>query len=471
MDNTAEASTTVRGRIFQGLLATAYGRGVLVIGQILLVPVLITHWTAVGYGEWVTLSAVAAYLGYANLGMPGALRAHMALAYSGGGLAAMRTAFQTSFILITAMALLIFFVFVAGVQLTPVAELLHLQWMSQGEARLVVCILGGQLALYAISSVPSAALSSLGRYAQASLFDAHRQSAEFAITILMVGVWRLSPGAVALVYPVTWAVFGGSTLLALYRRAPWLFQGPPCFDPGVLRQLAKPMLGVLGMTFGYVGVSVQAPRVILAMTIGPSAVAVYALASMMTRIVRIPIDIPAHSVTVEVSLAVGAGDRAGARRMLGVTTRVCFWLALALVPLVILAGPAIAQVWSNGRVAVPVDLIAILSVSTIFFSLALPCQETLMAVNRLVRTTGWLIASAPPFLVLCWVCARTFGVDGAALSLVALDLTYAALALTTAARFLGDKDHELLRGLAVPPLGLLRQELAGLVGRLRARRA
>ncbi len=456
-----------RRRIFAGLAASIYSRTVLVLGQLLLVPVLATRWGLSGYGEWVTITALAAYLSYTNIGMPGALRAHMAMAFSRNGRVAMQEAFQSSLALIMAVAGAVCLTFITCIQFMPLDRMLQAHWMGRDQAVMVASILGGQVAMYAVSSVFAAALSSVGEYPKTTRLNAHRQTFEMVAMLVSIGVFSAKPGAAAWIYLVSWSGYSLVLASCLWRSAPWLYSRPLRLRPAVLRELARPMFGVLGTTFGYYGMSVQAPRIILAAVAGPEATAVYAVASMMTQMVRIPMDLPAHAATVEISLAVGHGEIARGRDLLSNTTRVCLWLALTVTPCVVLLGPFVSSLWTNHRAQAPVDLLALMCISTVVFAVALPLQEGLMAISRLQRAAKWLLIGSAPFVALCWELTKTLGIDGAAIAVIGLDLLYTAATAAAVTRYF---QYGSLRQWAAslgPPVALLSTEWDRLIQRWR----
>lgn len=446
---------SARRRIFGGLLASIYGRAVLVIGQIILVPVMISRWGLEGYGEWIAISALTSYLSYTSVGMPGALRAHMAMAFARNGERAMQEAFQSSVILVAALAAAGAGIFIGIIHLVSLDQAMNLHWMGHRQAEMVATVLAAQLAIYAVASVLNAAVSSVGRYPRANLLDALRQTLELAALVLVVGIGRAEPAVTVWVYIGSWSLYCLALAGDLARHAPSLFGRPVLFRTSVLKELARPMLGVLGMTFGYIGMSVQAPRIILAVVVGPQATAVYALASMMMRIVRIPIDIPAHSATVEISIVAGRGDMDTARWLQTNIICICLWLAIASIPVAILVGPWISFEWTHHRAEAPMSLLALMSVSTIFFGVALPCQEGLMAVGQLHRATRWLLIGSVPFLGFCWLLARVWTTNGVALAVVGLDLLYAATGTTAVLRHFGYQASNFWRPLLRPPVKLL----------------
>lgn len=458
---------TARRRIFAGLAASIYSRTVLVLGQFLLVPILITRWGVVGYGEWVTISALASYLGYTNIGMPGALRAHMAMAFSRDGHVAMQEAFQSSLVLITAIAGMVGLAVITALQVLPLDRLLNLHWMGAAQAILVASILCGQVVIYAIASVFGAGLSSVGEYPKTTRLDAHRQLFETVSMGVAVGLFSARPATAAWIYIASWGAYACALAVNLRGSAPQLFARPVRLRPSVLVELVRPMFGVLGMTFGYVGMSIQAPRIILAAAAGPQATAIYVVAFMMMRMIRIPLDLPAHSATVEISLAVGKGQMERGRELLSNTTRTCLWLALASIPCVVVLGPVVSSLWTNHRTEAPVSLLALMCVSTLFYSVAIPSQEGLMAIGRLDQATRWLLIGCLPFVAVCWGLSRALGVEGAAIAVIGLDLLYAATGVSAVIRYFEYQSLRLWAVRLTPPLDLLFAEGDRLMRRLR----
>ena len=312
-------------------------------------------------------------------------------------------------------------------------------------------------------------MSSVGRYGLTDFMSSTRQLAEFALLLLGVGVLGWRPGAACFIYLATL----GAHLLVLtgvvLRCAPWVLRAPWRFDRSVLRRLSHPMMGVLASSFGYYGMIVQAPRIMLGAVLGPTAVAIFSVTTMLMRIVRMPIDVVAHSPTVELSLAHGEGDSERARAILANAMRLCFWLAVALIPVVLVAGPAVVHVWTRSKVDAPLSLLLLCSLSTALFSLGLPSQEALMSRGRLGDVTLWLAAGGLPFLALMWSLIHLAGVAGAGLAVLLLDFAFAALAVRRMTERITIPRAALWSMLSRPPIDLLLREAANLSRPLRRR--
>src|ERR1017187_5195773 len=59
---------TAAGRFLRGLGSTALGQAISAAGSILLVPLFLHAWGADLYGRWISLTALASYLGLLDMG-------------------------------------------------------------------------------------------------------------------------------------------------------------------------------------------------------------------------------------------------------------------------------------------------------------------------------------------------------------------------------------------------------------------
>jgi O-antigen/teichoic acid export membrane protein len=253
-----------------------------------------------------------------------------------------------------------------------------------------------------------------------------------------------------------------ATTFCLIAKAPWIVRSGAHLQLAALEPLWKPTLGSFLLSFGYTGLIVQAPRLIIATTMGPSFVAVYAVASMLLRLVRIPIEIPSFAATVEMSMAYGVGDTPLAQRMLLTASRFSVWIAVILIPLTVACGPLAVRIWSNGRLDVPYNLVIVLGLSTAAFTFGLPGQEGLLALNRMLKASGWLILLSAPFAASCYVLTKSEGLLGAGLAVLGLEAIFAVLVVRQCLKLFDYPAGAYLAALARPPIDVVTREWLGL---------
>ncbi|MFC1490477.1 hypothetical protein ACFL6K_04635, partial [Candidatus Latescibacterota bacterium] len=68
MSKTALGLKGVKERLFKGIAANIVNKGIVVLTRIILPPLFLKTWGVIGYGEWLLLSSVVAYLSFADLG-------------------------------------------------------------------------------------------------------------------------------------------------------------------------------------------------------------------------------------------------------------------------------------------------------------------------------------------------------------------------------------------------------------------
>lgn len=447
--------TGVRGRLLRGLTSSLYGRAVVLVGQIGLVPVLATGWGRTGYGEWVALTAAASYAAYGGMGLAPTVRGDMAIAHARGGDAAMRPTFQTAALFLAGVGVAILGLVTLVTAYAPIAHLLKLSALSSADAAFILRMLTLQIVIGLLNGVVQAGVAAAGRLALANTAEATRQGLEFLAVAATVGLMRTSATTVSAIYAVSALLGLLFNLAALGRVAPAVLAGPWRPSREVLTRIWKPTLGVLVTSFGYNGLLVQAPRVIMAALLGPASVASYAICVMLLRVLRIPLEAPSLSMTVEVAKAFGSDDLPLVRRILTLSTSATLWLAIAAAPVVVALGPPVIGLWSNGRLVGDRVVLAILALSTCAYGAGVPSLEALVATSRVARPSLWLAALAAPFLAACWFGARAFAAVGVAGAVAVFELAIALImvrAARTAFRLSAGDTLNLLRFPALGPL-------------------
>lgn len=445
---------SARDRITKAILGASYARFALVCGQIVAVPVLVTGWGMASYGTWITLTSLASYLTYSAVGVAQVLRSDMAMNDSVGSDAAARASFQTVFAMVALTTTFALGTFLALLWLLPVRELFNISDLSVSDVRSIAAAMAFATVILLVSGTVSAGLAALGHYGMAQAIDATRTTIEFTSLAIAVGLFRAPPALAALIYPLSATLTLLFSTIALHRIAPYLFN-QVSLNIGILRRLMAPMAGSLLLSVGYTSLGIQAPRLIIAATLGPVQVAVFSLATMMFRIARIPIEVPAFATTVEVSRAYGSGNLLTARNLMAGSTQFTLWLALLIVPCVVVLGPIVGDIWTLGRTHVSVGILLVLAFATMFYAISLPAQETLMAANRLSTATVAVAAMALPFCVGLYFAAKAFNLVGAAAAVVALEAAFAFITVRASLRLLDFPLEHYVRAICRPPVSII----------------
>ena len=460
---------SLRRRLSSGFGATAYGRAVSLLGQLAMVPVLLHSWGAATYGAWLTLTSLAAYLSQTSLGLIPAARSDMAMAYGRDDRSGVLETFQTALLFIFLSSTLGGLAFVAVILNTPVLSGLTVLPISHGAALLIMEVLTLQIVVSLQSGVIYGGLSALGHYGFAHALDATRQLADLLAVAVLVLVFRAPPEVAVLAYAVTSVSAMAVGLWVLRRAAPWLRVGARHASWSVLQRLWRPMLGGLALSFGYSGLVVQAPRLILAATSGPVSVAVFSLAAMLLRMIRMVQEMVVFPVGIEMARAFGTGDFPLAKRLLLVTSSLSFWMFLIAGPMIVLAGPWFIHLWTAGAVTPSRSLIALLVVAGLLSSLSMPAQQALLSINRLIAASVSLVLVSIPTLLLSFVLSQSFGAVGMAVGLCLLEGAFLVALIFRVSRWFDLSLVEYARAHAAPPIGMLWAEVSRVFRRLSPR--
>src|ERR1700722_12980734 len=80
------------------------GQGILVATQLVLPPLFLLHYGTRNYGEWLTLSAAANYLGTLNFGLHNFANNHVTIAHNRGDLDEVNVIQATAFSIVLCLA-------------------------------------------------------------------------------------------------------------------------------------------------------------------------------------------------------------------------------------------------------------------------------------------------------------------------------------------------------------------------------
>lgn len=432
---TAAVNPTVYHRLLAGLSAATISRGFLLSSQIVSIPVLISAWGAGGYGEWIALTALATYLSYGGFGIAPALRGVMVERLALGGEGAVRPYFRGALFTIGCLAALIYVGFSVFAASAPVSAWLNISRMSPSEVQTVLMCLGVQLCCALVSGVLMSALASFNRYALVDMITATRIGVELLMLVVAVKFLSAEPPQVASMYAVSSVLTLSAYMFVIISR-----HSAIVFGRGGARSIVG-MLSAMGSTVAthmfYNGVLIQAPRIILAATLGPAATATYTVCTQLTRVARIVVEIPSMWPMVEMASAFHSGDRRQAWQLLVIFTGIATVLAATLCAGIMVVGPLVVKIWSAGHIVTPWAVVLLLALGMLFQGSSLPSLEGLISLNQTSSITLWLILLAIGFAGVGGVVSAKFGLVGMAALCLMIDATCAVLVINRMERILG----------------------------------
>ncbi|WP_198355466.1 lipopolysaccharide biosynthesis protein [Sphingomonas sp. MA1305] len=412
-----------RRRLFRDSASNVFGVGVKIAYQVVSVPVLLAALGEYRFGVWLLLFTVPSYLALSDLGLTTAAQNDMAAADARGETDRVRAIYRSTFAMIGAIAVLLLLL-LAVVVFFDVGGLTERASYVRGEQWTIV-LLGGYATAAMISMAPLAALQATGLYALGALvFDGFALIESVALLVVAGLTSRLVLMAAAYMAVRCVATL---VLIALVRfRRPtlgWPFGGARLV---MLRELLPPALALFAVPVA-LATNLQGAAVIVGAVLGPIAVATFVPVRTVTRIALQFVGIIARAMMPSLAAAGGRGSAEAEERLWLLNDRI---LVLLLFPMVVgmtVLGPWLIGIWSHGVIRPSHLLVAILAMSVLAHAVwyygvtLLSTTRNHMALPRpiLVVTVGGL--------VVCYLLARRWGLEGAAGGLLVAEVTLAVL--------------------------------------------
>lgn len=406
-------------RVAAGIGMTVFDKLVIAGTQLLLVPVLASHWGLERYGQWLILASLPQFLSISDFGFATAAGTRMTMAAARGDREDASRIFQSAWraILVTSAAMIALVLLAAwclpdavfgGSPASPTANL-----------RLTLAVLGlyGVLAVQGgifFAGFRAAQLFAVGAFWNALVLLV--ENAALVATVLLGG--GLVEAACAWLAGRFVGLVGQNLLLR--RQVPWLSIGLVQGSWTEARALLAPAGSVMLMPIAQ-AVVLQGTALVVGAAAGQSAVPVFAAARTLARVGMQLCWIVSTPLMPEFSAAVARGDR---RSMAMMVLAVLLFSAAIVLPyalsFAVLGGPAIA-LWTHGTIVTPSRLVLAMGLTIAAGGLWYPLSNLMLARDRQGHYTGWYLALALMSLPVTYGLVSALGVSGGGLSFALLD--------------------------------------------------
>src|SRR6266571_651437 len=417
---------------------------------LLLTPLVVRYLGPRGYGIWVLASAVGSYLGFLNAGSGAAgVRAVARLAGTGrigdasrdvGSI--FRIYLAVGIIAAGALTLLSF----------TTLNLFHVPAEARVETRGLLTLIALNFLVSFPLGVTRSVLAGLHRFQLLNVIEIVWALLRFGASALFLGAGYglLSLGGIQLA-----ASIGGhlSRWLAIRKVAPEIhLTGGPGW-PGLSADVSI----FSALSFGYESLRTlfdNADLLLLGILAGPAAVGVFSVGVTLASFVSKGLQ-PISGVLFPMASEMEAlGQRSGSGRLLEVGTRVNLALALPLVTILLVDGPALLRLWVGDGFEQSYPILAVFALANLMMAASLASSTLLFGSGRIGVLLGAEAARYALNLILVLGLYRWFGFAGAALgTLVSIVVIDAGVVILRATRWAGlDTSAFLIRSLGAPIL-------------------
>jgi O-antigen/teichoic acid export membrane protein len=450
IDRKRRASGAV-GRIGRGIVANTGGIGVTVLIQLVSVPVLLSAWGVMTYGEWLVLTAVPTYLALSDLTFSSVAGNSMVLLMARGRDADAIDLGRRLWSIVTVMTGIAVLAAVA-IALAFMGAITWNAAMPTSEARVVLVALFLRVAVGNQYGVLDAWFRAGGRYPLGVALGQVARLLEFGAllgAVLLGG--RPDTAAIALL--VGSVVGFGMSWICLRRTIPMSTFRLEMPDLKTMRELLVPGLAFMAFPVSS-ALSVQGFTIVMGVTLGAPAVVTFATTRTFTRIPLQVVGAIHNSIWPELSRAVGAGQLDEAREILRRSVQLALLCVLAVVSGLALFGVTAIQWLTKGLVDPPVTLVFILLIVVVANSIWYMVSSVLAATNRHRHLALVSLSATVTALVVAVPLSSAFGVEGAAVALLAAEIPVLWFVFPAALGAVHDSTGAFIRAMFDLPRGL-----------------
>ncbi len=389
------------------------------------------------------LSAVPSYLTFSGLGFGDSSGSDMTMRVAGGDHQGALGTFQSSWVLLSSVSLVVLAVAAVVVWWLPWQQMLHLAGMSSLQAAWIVLALAGFVLTVQQWSILESGYRCDGNFALGNFCSTMQRLLE-AVLATIIGVATGSLVLVAFSY-LGFRLLGLACYRLLLRRmSPWLTLGFADASLGTIRRMLKPSFGFIAMPLG-TAVSIQGFMMVIGIVLGPIAVTVFSTARTLTRVGSLLNNSIAGGIWPEFSTAFGAGNLSLVRKLHRNAYQAGLIVAIFSAAVLWVLGPAFYNLWVRKSVALDLSSFHILLLVTIANSLWFVSATVQMSANRHSRLASVYLVLTIASCVLGYWLTEGLGLVGSALALLLIEIVMTGVVLRTSLKQMQDTPGEFMR--------------------------
>lgn len=420
---------STRRRIIDGIGANGFGQAVTLIIQLATVPILIHAWGVELYGEWITLSAIPAYLALSDIGLTSVAGNLIALSAEDGDNKKMQTIYQSTWAMVSSLSVIIFVPIAVAVWFADPAEMLGLTLVSGWTLKVTLLLLFSHV----IVSMQTGILQLPFRAMKRNPLSVAAVNLIRLLEWLFATLTVLNGGTVvdvALVFLLVRLLGNLSLGIFLKRSRAPLKIGVRYVSLQTVRGLLRPSAAAMCFPMGLL-FTMQGFVLLIGGIVGPTGVALFSIYRTFTRV---PIQLATsinQAVWPELSYAFGANDMSKAKRLVIKMLQFGALLSVLAALTVYFMGEFAIDLWISTTLEHNSQLLLALTVAALVHILWQPFWVAQIAVNKHNRFALSFLAISALSLMLGWLLMHVFNLEGAGYAILAAECLLAFAAFVT----------------------------------------
>lgn len=406
-----------------------------VLEQIVLVPFFIIAWGSQYYGEWITLTIVPSVLVFSDLGFGSAAASTFVLRYAAGDKKGAADIAKTGPFVISIVVLI-------GILITG-ATLMILHYFNLLEKS----VIPAREAIIAISFMMVSKLLNFFQQFYDSFFRAARRASKsinltngFMLVNIMVGfgVLKMGGGIISFAFAnlVVSLIFNPTYALLAYREINLNEIRNASINKSDISQSFKIGAGYL-LSPLWQAIFFQGSTFVVRLVLGPTAVALFNTVRTLSRSVNQLYTIINGSVFPELQYEIGQGNMVKARKIYGMAILTTLALAIGGVIFLAIFGLYFYNIWTRNELTPPASMWWLFIIGIGINALWWTAGVIFRAVNKPYPLNIAGICSAVISVALTYFLSKMYGITGAAIGMLTLDVLMAIYVVPIAGNLLG----------------------------------
>ena len=415
---------TALSRFLRGLGSTSLAQIIAAANSVLLVPLFLNAWGADGYGKWLTLTALVAYLTLVDLGGQSFIGNLLAMEYVRGNEGKFRERLSEGVSLFALIALSVFCLLLIVLSLPGLSIPGHDTPLSLDE-RLVLLFMGAAFLLSIPGGVYVTAYRATGLFARGTMVGNTLRLIVLGVFVAVL-VAKVAPMIYAAVYLASGIMGTIVIIYDIYRQIPATRRirlSLAAARAGRIHLAGSLHFWLLAVANG---LKQHGVIIVLGATVSPALVATYATHRIISGLVGYVSPLLRDPLWPELTFLHAQGRKNDLVRGILLAVKVTVLLSGGAAVFLWIFGPVIYPVWTGRELEIIPILLALFLIQALLASGWNTCGWALLASNQHRRLSYATLSNAVVTIVIAVILAPRFGILGVAFAALAGDLSCGA---------------------------------------------
>jgi O-antigen/teichoic acid export membrane protein len=366
------------------------------------------------------VNSIPAYLSFSNAGFGSVAGNEMTMMVARDDRDGALRVFQSCWWLISFICTATIVLLSATLYYLPAAHLLKLSALSESDTKWIIFYLGVSVLVGQLEQLLQSAYRAIGRYSYGTFLKNLFTLAAFVAIIASVAL-GIGPRSVALVFASINIAVTIFFCILVHHDIPWIEFGWQHASFDEIRKLFRPAIAFMGFPLGN-ALSLQGSLLAVGYALGPTQVVVFSTARTVSRVALQLVQMVNFTFEPEMSIAYGAGNYALTRTLLRRACQLALLVAVVVILVMMTFGPWFLTHWTSGHVPPSRNLLGILLMVVLLYALWSTSATLMTSTNQHQRLATYYILGTSLTCAVCFIFARTYGLYGAAASLLISEL-------------------------------------------------